>query len=60
VTAAADGSFTVDAINFNGGGDGSRSFTAAVDASGAGTKFVPATVSKNGQAVSFLPLLSYL
>ncbi|KAF8068977.1 hypothetical protein FPV67DRAFT_1415070 [Lyophyllum atratum] len=48
VVAAADGSFTVTATNFNGGKDGSRQVTMTVDATGAGKKFVAGTVSKNG------------
>lgn len=50
VVAAADGTFTVTATNFNGGRDGSRQVTMTVDATGAGTKFVAGTVTKNGQA----------
>lgn len=38
------------------GSDGSRSFTAKVDATGAGTKFVAAKITTNGQAVSRLLL----
>ncbi|TEB23359.1 hypothetical protein FA13DRAFT_1740121 [Coprinellus micaceus] len=48
VTAAADGSFTVTAIAFNGGVDGSRQMTAQVSANGRGQNFVAATVTKNG------------
>jgi len=48
VVAAADGSFTVTATNFNGGKDGSRQVTMTVDATGAGKNFVAGTVSKNG------------
>ncbi|KAF4564523.1 hypothetical protein EYR40_010688 [Pleurotus pulmonarius] len=48
IVAAADGTFTATVQNFNGGRDGSRQFTVAVDAAAAGTNFVPATVSKNG------------
>ncbi|KAJ3534457.1 hypothetical protein NMY22_g6916 [Coprinellus aureogranulatus] len=48
LTAAADGSFTVTAISFNGGVDGSRQMTAQVSANGQGTNFVAATVTKNG------------
>jgi len=47
VNAAADGSFSVTAINFNGGRDGSRQFTMSVDANGSG-KFVAGKVTKNG------------
>ncbi|TFK38031.1 hypothetical protein BDQ12DRAFT_652301 [Crucibulum laeve] len=50
VAAAADGSFTTTVTNFNGGADGSRKVTAQVDATGAGTKFVAATVTTNGDA----------
>lgn len=42
--------FTVTATNFNGGRDGSTQFTAQVDATGKGTAFKAATVTKNGQA----------
>ncbi|KAH7330611.1 hypothetical protein B0J17DRAFT_580408 [Rhizoctonia solani] len=42
-------SFTVTATNFNGGRDGSTQFTAQVDATGKGTGFKAATVTKNGQ-----------
>lgn len=34
------------------GTDGSRQVTAAVDATGAGTKLTPATVTQNGDLVS--------
>ncbi|KAG5652790.1 hypothetical protein H0H81_003620 [Sphagnurus paluster] len=47
VNAAADGSFTVTATNFNRGRDGSRQFTMSVDANGSG-KFVAGKVTKNG------------
>ncbi|CCO33368.1 hypothetical protein BN14_07443 [Rhizoctonia solani AG-1 IB] len=43
-------SFTVTATNFNGGRDGSTQFTAQVDATGKGTGFKAATVTKNGEA----------
>jgi hypothetical protein len=43
-------SFTVTATNFNGGRDGSTQFTAQVDATGKGTSFKDATVTKNGEA----------
>ncbi|KAK7445192.1 hypothetical protein VKT23_015061, partial [Stygiomarasmius scandens] len=47
--AAADGTFTVTATNFNRRTDGSRQVTATVDPSGTGNSFaVPATVTKNG------------
>ncbi|KAG7095297.1 hypothetical protein E1B28_006064 [Marasmius oreades] len=39
VQAAVDGTFSATAINFNGGKDGSREFTATVDTTGAGTSF---------------------
>jgi hypothetical protein len=55
IPVAADGTFVATGVDFNAGGDGSRSFAASVDATGAGTKFVPATVTKNGDAVR-LPL----
>ncbi|KAJ2933063.1 hypothetical protein H1R20_g4040, partial [Candolleomyces eurysporus] len=48
VTAAADGSFTVTAIAFNGGVDGSRQMTAQVSANGRTNNFVAATVTRNG------------
>ncbi|KAF9500673.1 hypothetical protein BDN71DRAFT_1501879 [Pleurotus eryngii] len=50
IVAAADGTFTATVQNFNGGRDGSRQFTVAIDAAAAGTNFVPATVTKNGDA----------
>jgi hypothetical protein len=43
-------SFTVTVTNFNAGRDGSTQFTAQVDATGKGTAFKAATVSKNGVA----------
>jgi hypothetical protein len=46
--------FTVTAQNFNGGADGSRKFTAKVDATGTGKSFVAATITKNGNGVRFL------
>jgi hypothetical protein len=48
VRANADGSFTVTAIAFNGGADGSRQMTAQVSANGRAQNFVAATVSRNG------------
>jgi len=48
VNANAAGTFSATAINFNGGGDGSRQFTAKVDASGTGKSFVAMTVTTNG------------
>jgi len=50
VVAAADGTFTVTATNFNAGRDGSRQVTMTVDAAGTGKNFVAGTVSQNGQA----------
>jgi len=50
VVAAADGTFTVTATNFNGGRDGSRQVAMTVDATGTGKNFVAGTVSKNGVA----------
>jgi len=47
VTANGD-SFTVQAINFNAGADGSREVSGSVDATGTGTNFVPITITKNG------------
>jgi hypothetical protein len=43
--------FTVQVQNFNAGVDGSRQFTAKVDASGTGKSLVAATITKNGQRV---------
>jgi len=48
VQAAADGSFKATAVDFNAGGDGSRQFTAQVDATGVGKTFVAAKVTTNG------------
>lgn len=51
VQAAADGTFTVNATDFNAGADGSRSVTAKVDPTAAGKTFSTAvTVSQNGIA----------
>jgi len=50
VAANAAGVFAVTGTNFNAGADGSRSFTAKVDATGKGTKFVAAKITTNGQA----------
>ncbi|KAF9482281.1 hypothetical protein BDN70DRAFT_919205 [Pholiota conissans] len=50
ITASAAGTFTAVATNFNAGADGSRSFTANVDATGTGTNFVAAQVTTNGDA----------
>jgi len=48
VAAAADGTFTTTATNFNGGRDGSRQMTATVDATATGKNFVAAKVTQNG------------
>lgn len=48
IVAAADGSFATNITNFNAGQDGSRQVTAEVDATGTGSSFVAATVTKNG------------
>lgn len=50
VAASAAGAIDVTGINFNGGADGSRQFTAKVDATGTGTKFVAMTITTNGDA----------
>ncbi|KAF8191817.1 hypothetical protein BJ912DRAFT_1031473 [Pholiota molesta] len=50
VAADAAGSFNAVATNFNAGKDGSRSFTAKVDATGTGASFVAAQVTTNGDA----------
>jgi len=50
VQAAADGTFTVTATDFNPGADGSRQVTAQVDEAGTGKNFKTAQVTKNGQA----------
>jgi len=50
VAAAADGTFTVTATNFNAGRDGSRQVTMTVDAAGTGQNFVAGQVTKNGVA----------
>ncbi|KAJ4469263.1 hypothetical protein J3R30DRAFT_3552590 [Lentinula aciculospora] len=51
VQAAADGTFTTTATDFNAGADGSRSVTAKVDPAAQGTTFNTAvTVSQNGDA----------
>ncbi|KAF8816624.1 hypothetical protein BYT27DRAFT_7181445, partial [Phlegmacium glaucopus] len=51
VAADATGSFKVNATSFNGGVDGSLKFTAKVDASGTGTKFVAMNITTNGDNV---------
>ncbi|KAF8823181.1 hypothetical protein HHX47_DHR10000347 [Lentinula edodes] len=52
VQAAADGTFTATATDFNAGADGSRSVTAKVDPTAQGKTFSTAvTVSQNGDAV---------
>jgi len=48
VVAAANGSFVVTAIDYNGGADGSRKFTALVNSDATGKSFVDATVLQNG------------
>ncbi|KAJ6491701.1 hypothetical protein C8R47DRAFT_1121556 [Mycena vitilis] len=48
IAAAADGTVTFQVQNFNAGGDGSTSVSVQVDATGAGKKFVAATVKTNG------------
>ncbi|KAF7350621.1 hypothetical protein MSAN_01622200 [Mycena sanguinolenta] len=48
VPAAADGSVSINVENFNPGTDGSTSVSVAVDQTGTGKKFVPATVTTNG------------
>ncbi|KAH7869308.1 uncharacterized protein C8R40DRAFT_1131130 [Lentinula edodes] len=51
VQAAADGTFTATATDFNAGADGSRSVTAKVDPTAQGKTFSTAvTVSQNGDA----------
>lgn len=48
VTADATGSFTVNATSYNGGVDGSLKFSAKVDPTGTGTKFVAMNITTNG------------
>ncbi|KAJ7702678.1 hypothetical protein B0H17DRAFT_923183, partial [Mycena rosella] len=48
VAAAADGTVTFQVQNFNAGADGSTSVSVQVDPTGAGKKFVAATVKTNG------------
>jgi hypothetical protein len=51
VVADATGTFTTNATDFNAGADGSRSVTAKVDPTGAGTAFnTDVTVTQNGDA----------
>ncbi|KAF5373014.1 hypothetical protein D9758_001621 [Tetrapyrgos nigripes] len=51
VAAAADGTFTATATDFNAGADGSRQVSATVDATGAGKTFNgKVTISQNGDA----------
>ncbi|KAF9254153.1 hypothetical protein L218DRAFT_886903 [Marasmius fiardii PR-910] len=51
VQADADGTFSATAISFNGGKDGSRQFTATLDATGTGTTFDgQVEVTTNGDA----------
>ncbi|KAF8815105.1 hypothetical protein BYT27DRAFT_7080752 [Phlegmacium glaucopus] len=64
VAADATGSFKVNATSFNGGVDGSLKFTAKVDASGTGTKFVAMNITTNGdnspQGVESQPVIASL
>jgi len=48
IPAAADGTVTLQVQNFNPGTDGSTSVSVEVDETGTGNKFVPATVTQNG------------
>jgi len=48
VAAAADGTVTFQVQNFNAGADGSTSVSVQVDPTGAGKKFIAATVKTNG------------
>jgi len=48
VPVSSSNTFQVQAINFNGGQDGSTQMTALVDATGTGKSFVSAKVTKNG------------
>ena len=41
---------------FRSGADGSRKFTAKVDATGTGKNFVAMTINTNGDAVSFVEI----
>jgi len=50
VAASAAGVIDATATNFNGGADGSRKFTAKVDATGTGANFVAMTITTNGDA----------
>jgi len=51
VVADATGTFITNATDFNAGADGSRSFTAKVDPTGAGKTFTTdVTISQNGDA----------
>jgi len=48
ITPDETGSFKVNATSFNGGVDGSLKFTAQVDPTGTGTKFVAMNITTNG------------
>jgi len=48
VTADTTGSFKVNATSYNGGVDGSLKFSAKVDPTGTGTKFVAMNITTNG------------
>jgi len=48
IPVAADGSVTMNVVNFNAGADGSTSVAVSVDATGKGTSFVAGTVTTNG------------
>jgi len=48
VAASAAGAIDATAIDFNAGADGSRDFTAKVDATGTGKNFVAMTITTNG------------
>ncbi|KAJ7471067.1 hypothetical protein FB451DRAFT_326589 [Mycena latifolia] len=48
IPVAADGTVTMNVVNFNAGADGSTSVAVSVDATGKGTSFVAGTVTTNG------------
>ncbi|KAI0701395.1 hypothetical protein BC835DRAFT_246534 [Cytidiella melzeri] len=48
IIAKSDGTFMANVTNFNGGQDGSRQVTAAVDTTATGKNFTTATVTQNG------------
>ncbi|KAJ7105594.1 hypothetical protein C8R44DRAFT_588834, partial [Mycena epipterygia] len=50
IPAAADGSATMNVVNFNAGADGSTSVVVSVDATGNRTSFVAGTVTTNGNS----------